>query len=1576
MLDGTAEGVRPYVSRYVRELWKDEARVMALKASLGKGRAFTERAFAIVVMIDISKYSKIMGELAQYGKLASEIMTQGVGIINIVSTYHGDCVKFLGDALLITFQQLSSEDTESMIVQRSIACCLHILRRHSLHKIQPKNLAMLASQTNLQFNDNVSDEYKLQLHIAITAGDIRHVVLGNFGGVSRRLDYCIYGQCMNRLDEVLSSAKPGELGIDLKSDLSRIVQPLLGLGDDVMEKGSLILSEVDQGQISGTLGILDEFASGSKQEASASTKRTLGQMLLSPTSLTSPASPSLPLTLPAQDTVGSLKSKSSAQLLQESPPISDADDVIYAQICLDKIGYGRGLLEELQSDSDGDENRKGAYDFFSKFINKAVVMRLQDFANTVSAHQDTINTPDAENAEPLGGEFRNIAVVFCKLNFEFDVGRSQKTMDVFLKALQLTQGIFQQFSIDDKGQTMLAVFGLPPFTHLNEAQEATKSALAFLAELSRLDIGPVSVGISLGPIFFSGLGTKLRREAGLLGHVVNMAARLMSILPSGIVVDEDAQSKIQGVYNMESIGMKQLKGRDSAVELFLVQEAPKAPDSQRRFGYNEEKTKISSSVGSWLTGDTQKQIIFVEGKSGMGKTILSEYLTGIANDNDIEVCLIQGSEIRQYTPYFGLRPLMQHLLNYAASQKPLTQPSGRPSVTNPQSRTRSRHSFSTSLMTINANLGQVENMLRVFGEDSSLAPLFHFTFNEMEDGVTAASEGSKDLQTKRNIFKTLAQRLLVKWMKAGGKCIIIFDDAQWIDTTTLSLITDAIDEDVKSFIGFFTRPYQQNAFLDKLRAFSYASAFSLKGLSAVDVQEIILHRFKLKGTHLRSIEPRIVDAVFSRSEGSPLFVELMSEHLINSMGQVLRVKDECLVLDQTTIDISEFICQSIGSAVMLQYDRMDPMLKVILKFASVLGQYFDLVDVLSIGKISMDAEEALDLIRKADTMNYLTLHETPNHACDTDNSQQNPNSCSFRHIALMNSIYESISFSERSKINTVAGEYYEAKLMPNNRYHLLPLLKFHFSRSQDFGKYMTYAEELGMYYVNTCNFREAIDTLETLVQFIEKHYDTIQKEGKWAHFLENRRLARWYAFLVTARAESRWFFDDDSFTNQCLRGLELVKFKLPRDSAKFKMYIPLSIMKFARLWVVTRGGKVEYRFKEGEREVNETRRRIFIGMGLAATYESTFDMDLAGITIFELLSSSIVLAAEDQMQWCQALCRMAFLLIYAVPAMSQILYDKAHKIWCPATSARVEPMGTGMNFVLNLYRKRFDRCDFYGDEYMRIQEERGDRVGYFIGVSFLSGYNLFKGDLSYAEINMPTRVLPPSERDLWHAYYCIYMIVVAFVKGETSQVEEIFAEYEDYVRNQRLMHNPLGYVTTCMVAIMRGVAMGKKKELYEEIERLTKWMELQYWNKAFSPSVDTLMILPLALFSIFHENDEPSAADISILQRFLRKTVRVTKHAMSKNIIILRYPLHLFEGYLDIASGRRKEGARRVFSAYNRLSKDLEDLVPWRGIYEAFIGLYKSDMPEKERHAFLERSHATFTSMRATRLANIAMPKA
>ncbi|KAJ3396051.1 hypothetical protein HDV05_003240, partial [Chytridiales sp. JEL 0842] len=147
-----------------------------------------------------------------------------------------------------------------------------------------------------------------------------------------------------------------------------------------------------------------------------------------------------------------------------------------------------------------------------------------------------------------------------------------------------------------------------------------------------------------------------------------------------------------------------------------------------------------------------------------------------------------------------------------------------------------RSAASFSMVSVKDNMmDRMAKMLSLYGEDPLQAKLFTVAFTELHE---SESSNSDDWKTKLIFFKALMHRLLIKFTKMH-KTVFIFDDSQWVDTATLSLLLDVAESEANAFLGLFTRPYKDNPQLDKMKSLKHGLHAQLNGLIISDVEEMI-----------------------------------------------------------------------------------------------------------------------------------------------------------------------------------------------------------------------------------------------------------------------------------------------------------------------------------------------------------------------------------------------------------------------------------------------------------------------------------------------------------------------------------------------------------------------------------------------------------------------------------------------------------------------------------------------------------------------------------------------------------------
>ena len=177
------------------------------------------------------------------------------------------------------------------------------------------------------------------------------------------------------------------------------------------------------------------------------------------------------------------------------------------------------------------------------------------------------------------GELRNVTVLFINfpdLNYESSLETAQEVMYQLQSTLYHYEGSFNDNFVDERGATLLVVFGLPPFSHEDDALRGALAALEIQQKMSANKLR-VSIGIASGRAFCGSIGNASRRKYTMIGHTVNLSARLMQAAvaiqgtDSLILTDEATMENTRQRIRFEALPPVTVKGRSEPVAIFKPQ---------------------------------------------------------------------------------------------------------------------------------------------------------------------------------------------------------------------------------------------------------------------------------------------------------------------------------------------------------------------------------------------------------------------------------------------------------------------------------------------------------------------------------------------------------------------------------------------------------------------------------------------------------------------------------------------------------------------------------------------------------------------------------------------------------------------------------------------------------------------------------------------------------------------------------------------------------------------------------------------------------------------------------------------
>lgn len=220
------------------------------------------------------------------------------------------------------------------------------------------------------------------------------------------------------------------------------------------------------------------------------------------------------------------------------------------------------------------------------FNDMAVGLALQEkYRSILNAVADrTIAERLIENREALGGELREVTMLFCDIRGFTALTEKMPPHEVIELLNEhmttLTQIAYDHGGIVDKfvGDLIMVLFGAP-LSSGNDSQNAVTCAQAmFKARREQntrcrhpLEMG---IGIASGSVIAGCMGSDQRLSYTVIGHRVNLASRLCHIAQAGeIVMDSETAQKLDPSIRTMSMPAMQLKGISEPVEVYRISEA-------------------------------------------------------------------------------------------------------------------------------------------------------------------------------------------------------------------------------------------------------------------------------------------------------------------------------------------------------------------------------------------------------------------------------------------------------------------------------------------------------------------------------------------------------------------------------------------------------------------------------------------------------------------------------------------------------------------------------------------------------------------------------------------------------------------------------------------------------------------------------------------------------------------------------------------------------------------------------------------------------------------------------------------
>jgi class 3 adenylate cyclase/predicted ATPase len=551
--------------------------------------------------------------------------------------------------------------------------------------------------------------------------------------------------------------------------------------------------------------------------------------------------------------------------------------------------------------------------------------------------------------------------------------------------------IYRYEGIIDKfiGDCIMAIFGAP-VTHEDDPERAILACLDMQNALNEINnsLDPslkklaIHSGVNTGVVIAGKVGSDLQMDYTVMGDTVNVAQRLKDISPQGgILAGEETYNRSRHAFDFLPHEAVQLKGKKEKVKPFEVvgrkwgSEFGLGAVHSDMVGRDQELSRLKKGYEDLKQG--RSSVFVIRGEIGVGKSRLlyefKKYLTMSAPD----IALIDSRGV-SYESQIPLKSFADSLRHFLTAGKAL--------------------SLEVSEKPINDRL---KSILAKEADDivPYLLKMMNMTLDKDQvDKVLHLDGHSLQLQ----IF--LAVATLFENLTKEKPLILIVDDIQWLDSTTIELLNFLLPMVKKKRLSLYLSYRIGNVpnIQSLLKTISteyekYALDVDIKNLDPEHSSQLINNLIS------QEMPQSLRDFIIAKSGGNPFFIEEIVRRVIES-GKL----DEKEIVTAESIQIPG----SIDAAVTSRIDSLNKEAKYLLKIASIIGRSFP-------------QELLQEIVREKESFQHIDELEAAEFLVKIN--KDNKMFYAFRHALFQEVAYNSLLKSERTIYHKVIAETIENK---------------------------------------------------------------------------------------------------------------------------------------------------------------------------------------------------------------------------------------------------------------------------------------------------------------------------------------------------------------------------------------------------------------------------------------------------------------------------------------------------------------------------------------------------------------------
>src|SRR5208283_4895990 len=529
------------------------------------------------------------------------------------------------------------------------------------------------------------------------------------------------------------------------------------------------------------------------------------------------------------------------------------------------------------------------------------------------------------------------------------------------------------------GDGVLAYFGYPQ-AHEDDAERAVRAGLELIAAVaalkSRVSL-QTRVGIATGLVVVGDLiGSGESQEHDIVGETPNLAARLQAIaLPNMVVIAEGTRKLLGNLFELEDLGERELKDIAEPVRVWAALrptsvanhfEALHAAGLTALVGREEERELLLRRWARVKSGEGQ--VVLLSGEAGIGKSRLTAALVErLGNEPHLRLryfCSPQHTD----SALFPIIGEMERAAGLARDD------------------------------TAQAKLDKLDALLAYASTSAQDASLFAEMLSLTNDGRYPAIELTPQQRRQRTMEALIA---LIEVLTRSRPVLMIFEDAQWSDSTSLEALGRTVDRirTLRALLIVTFRPEFDAPWIGQ----SHVTALILNRLTQRDVSVMIDH---VAGNKLLPASTQ--RDVIERSDGVPLFVEEMTKAVLEAEGD-----REIAAATATSSAPALAVPATLHASLMARLDRLGSA-KEVAQVGAAIGREFSHALLAAVAqKPEAELGSALDRLIQA---GLLFRRGTPPHATYL-----------FKHALVQDAAYGTLPRERRRALHARIAETLESQ---------------------------------------------------------------------------------------------------------------------------------------------------------------------------------------------------------------------------------------------------------------------------------------------------------------------------------------------------------------------------------------------------------------------------------------------------------------------------------------------------------------------------------------------------------------------